>query len=521
MLMENVTKNNYKKVDSLKKRYFYKLGAGLIGTPISVIMAAIVPRSLGPAAYGNFTFLTQFFTKTVGFFDTGTSIGFYTKLSQRLHEKGLIKFYWFFVIFMSFMVIIFVPIVFMFNKQNILWPDQSIKYICMALIFSLFTWYSQIVIKIVDAYGYTAKGEIVRIIRRVIGLVIILALFFIGNLNLTTFFCYHYVCIFIIIIGCRYFFKKNGISLFPKIKLKSGQVKNYIKEFWIYSHPLLTYSFVGLFVGIFDIWILQKIAGSVQQAFYGLAFRISGIIFLFASSMTPLITREFSIAFGNKNIDKMRKLFIRYIPMLYVVVAFFSIFLSVNANTVSLIVGGRKFIHASVPIMIMSIYPMHQTYGQLSGSVFYATVKTKLYRNIGIIMMLIGLPVTFFLLASPKYYGLNLGATGLALKMVLIQFIGVNIQLWFNSKYLKMSFLKFFSHQLYTIVYLAFIAFLSLHLCKVISSNLIISFLANGLFYVIFTILLIYFIPGIISSSRNEINKYFRLILNKLKGKLK
>jgi len=218
--MEDITKNN-KKVNSLKKRYFYKLGTSLICIPISLITMAVVPRTLGPAAYGDFTFLTQFFTKIVGFFDSGTSIGFYTKLSQRLNEKGLIKFYWFFVLIMSFIVMITVPIVFLLNKQDLLWPDQNIKYIWMALFFSLSTWCSQIVIKIVDAYGYTAKGEIVRVIQRILGLVLILTLFFIGNLNLTTFFYYSYFCIFIFITGCRYILKKKWYIIIPKNKVKN------------------------------------------------------------------------------------------------------------------------------------------------------------------------------------------------------------------------------------------------------------------------------------------------------------
>ena len=511
--MEDITKNN-KKVDSLKKRYFYKLGASLICIPISLITAAVVPRTLGPAAYGNFTFLTQFFNKIVAFFNVGTSIGFYTKLSQRLNEKGLIKFYWFFVLIMSFIVMAFVPLIFLFNKQKLLWPDQSIKYIWMALIFSLSTWCSQIVIKIVDAYGYTAKGEIVRVIQRILGLVLILTLFFIGNLNLTTFFYYSYFCIFIFITGCRYILKKNGISLFPKIKLKCAQIKNYIREFWIYSHPLIASSFVGLIVGVLDVWLLQKFAGSVQQGFYGLAFKISGICFIFASSMTPIITREFSIAFGNKDMDKMRNLFSRYIPLIYAAIAFLVIFISINAGKIAFLFGGSKFLHAKTAISIMVLYPIHQSYGQLSGSVFYATAQTKLYRNIGITFQLLSLPLVYILLAPTSLFGFGLGATGLAIKMVAIQFIAVNVQLFYNAKFLKISFLKFFSHQIYTIALFVIMAFLSLFIASIFTDRIIISFFINGIIYVILSICLLFSFPNLFSLSRKELNKYVILIKN-------
>ena len=39
------------KEDSLKKRYVYKLGANIIGIPVSLVVQAIIPRILGPAVY--------------------------------------------------------------------------------------------------------------------------------------------------------------------------------------------------------------------------------------------------------------------------------------------------------------------------------------------------------------------------------------------------------------------------------------------------------------------------------------
>jgi hypothetical protein len=78
----------------------------------------------------------------------------------------------------------------------------------------------------------------------------------------------------------------------------------------------------------------------------------------------------------------------------------------------------------------MTFYPIHQTYGQLSSSIFYATGQTKLYSNIGIITILAGLPVTYLLIAPADKMGLNAGATGLAIKMVLLNFISVNIQVF-------------------------------------------------------------------------------------------
>jgi O-antigen/teichoic acid export membrane protein len=83
------------KESSLKKRYSIKLFANIIGGIIGAIMIAIVPKALGPVAYGQFVYLQEFFSKAISFLDMGSSIAFFTKLSARQDRKELITFYFF------------------------------------------------------------------------------------------------------------------------------------------------------------------------------------------------------------------------------------------------------------------------------------------------------------------------------------------------------------------------------------------------------------------------------------------
>src|SRR5687768_11985257 len=82
--------------DSLRRRYAFKLANNVVGSALDLVAVAVIPRSLGPAAFGDFNFLSSFFSQVVGFFDGGTSTAFYTKLSQRPRDVGLLKFYWFY-----------------------------------------------------------------------------------------------------------------------------------------------------------------------------------------------------------------------------------------------------------------------------------------------------------------------------------------------------------------------------------------------------------------------------------------
>jgi len=495
--------------DPLKKRYLAKLFANLIGLAISVVTQAIIPRGLGPIAYGNFSFLSNFFSRVVNFLDMGTSIGFYTKLSQRQRDFGLVSFYLVFTGIVSFLLLIFVGFINVTGAYTTLLPDQKLFYIYLAAIWGILTWFVQIVNKMADAYGVTVSTEIARIIQKGLGLVLILALFFMNQLNLTHFFFYHYFILIFLALAFIWVMERNGYTLRQSWKLPLEKIKAYTKEFYNYSHPLFLLGVVVLIVSILDRWMLQMFGGSVEQGFYGLSYQIGAVCFLFTSAMTPLITREFAIAFGEKDLREMARLFRRYIPMLYAIAAYFACFIAVQADKVTFIMGGGKFQQATLAVMIMAFYPIHQTYGQLSGSVFYATGQTALYRNIGITFMLIGLPVTYFLIAPGHMLGLNAGATGLAIKMVAIQIVGVNVQLYFNARLLKLRFWRYIGHQIVSVACLLGVAAISMFVIDKgigLHDRVVLSFILSGMLYTLMVGAVGYVQPVLFGLQRQDIH---------------
>ena len=78
--------------DSLKKRYYIKLIANFIMGVVNIILVAIVPKALGPVAFGQFSYIQQFFAQIIAFLDAGTSTAFFTKLSANHIRKELILF---------------------------------------------------------------------------------------------------------------------------------------------------------------------------------------------------------------------------------------------------------------------------------------------------------------------------------------------------------------------------------------------------------------------------------------------
>jgi len=500
---------------SLKKRYVAKLATNLIGLAISLVTQALIPRGLGPKAYGDFSFLSDFFRQLMPFFSLSTLTGFYTKVSQRQDDKGLISFYFQFSALVSFAVFLFVMASQLTGLANFFWVDQQIIYVYMASVWAMLTWFVQILGNIGDAFAVTVSAEIAKIIQKLISLALVAFLFVSGWMNLHTFFLYHYSILIFLAVSLLWVVSQGRKKFFSNWGLSRLQVKQYAGELYEYSHPLFFYGLVGMVVSILDRWMLQRYSGSVQQGFFGLSSQIGMVCFLFTSAMTSLITREFSISYANGDKAGMAKLFRRYIPLLYGVAAYFGCFACIHAKAITYIFGGNQFAGAALPVAVMSLYPIHQTYGQLSGSVFYATGQTKLYRNIGMIFCLISVPLTFFLIAPKQSFGLDAGALGLALKFLIANFIVVNVQLWFNAKYLNLVFWKYFVHQFLCAGCLLFLGFLSDYAASLIPflrERMIGSLLFSGMLYTLCVTALIIAVPCVFGLYRQDMNFLFSKI---------
>jgi peptidoglycan biosynthesis protein MviN/MurJ (putative lipid II flippase) len=109
----------------------------------------------------------------------------------------------------------------------------------------------------------------------------------------------------------------------------------------------------------------------------------------------------------------------------------------------------------------MAIYPMYQTYGQLCGSLYYATGQTRLYRNIGIVFLVSGVPLLYVLVAPSDRGGFGMAASGLALKTVLLSILSVHGLLWFSARQLGLKFHWFVRFQLQVVAILLAAALLS------------------------------------------------------------
>ena len=143
-------------------------------------------------------------------------------------------------------------------------------------------------------------------------------------------------------------------------------------------------------------------------------------------------------------------------------------------------------------LQIMLLYPIHQTIGQMAGIFYNSTNRNKIYSLWGTIQITSSLVITYFLIAPGTYFvpGLNLGALGVALKTVSLQFIGTNILTYINCKFLNLRFSEHLIHQLIVLPSCFLIGMLAKWIAETItSSNL--NFLLVSSFVYVATILIV------------------------------
>jgi O-antigen/teichoic acid export membrane protein len=399
------------------------------------------------------------------------------------------------------------------GASRVVWPNQESTAIALAAVLAIVLWMQGIAEKMVDGAGLSVAGEVTRLLHRALSVGTIAVLFLSGLLHsLSTFLLVQLLLASALLLLWQSVLLAAGKSLHPKTDVPRSIVRRYAAEFWSYSHPLVVYSFVGMLAGIGDRWLLEKFAGSREQGVYGLAYQIGSVCFVFSGAMAPLLAREFARAHQQQDPERMRADFQRYIPRFYAIAGFFGVFMAVQAEKLISIFGGAQFAGAVAPVALMCFYPLHQTYGQLSGSVFYATGQTRLYRNIGLATMITGLITTFFLIAPANLSGLELAALGLAIKMVAIQVISVNLQLWFNSRTLGLSFGHLLAHQVWTVVAFAAAAWGAVTFTDRLVQTWWVAFLASGLLYTLAIGGITFLLPELFALRRDELRQEVRAL---------
>ena len=506
-------------VTSFPKRFIYKLSTNIVGVLLSFFEAGLVSRALGPRTYGDYNFLVNFFNQFVAFLEMRSATFLYTSFSKNRAQTTIVAVYFYVAVAISAVTLLVPLAAIAAGAGNAVWPGQNAALIVLIAVVVLTLWYADVFAKICDAIGVTVSLEKVRVTTAIALFGAIALAMYWNLLNIYSYLSLQFIATVLLIAAlCFVIRRTRAFDTQPLHPRKIG-MRSALQDLFLYSHPLFIYTLLGLAGDYADRWMLQRFRGSTEQGMFSLALNISLAFNILINALHPLVMREFSVAFEQNNLQRARNVFTKLITASYTVSAFFLCYAAVNADGCVRIVGGRSFNGAAAVFTIMAFLPIIHNYSMLSGSALYAAHKTALIRNIGLIMTPLSVGATFLLVGPKEYGALNLGAIGLAIKLVTLEFIGSNIILYFNCRMLDLDFWKQLFHQVFVVGVLTAAAFLckagALYVVGSATSNWLPVMVVGGLVYVAASLLMFYFTPSLVGIDRREALAFLKAAMSK------
>jgi O-antigen/teichoic acid export membrane protein len=153
-------------------------------------------------------------------------------------------------------------------------------------------------------------------------------------------------------------------------------------------------------------------------------------------SILKIFWKEIAEAQENLNFERVRKLYKKVSRLLFLAGAVVSGFLIPWSTDLITVALGTAYLDGALPLSIMFLYPLHQSLAQVNITMLLASGRTKIRLAISGIFVGLGIPATYLVLAPETALipGLGMGALGMAVKMVIIQFFVVNIGTWWLAR---------------------------------------------------------------------------------------
>lgn len=422
---------------SIRSRFGFSLFANLSKAVITFGTGMLVARGLGPEKYGTMMFLLGTFTAARQLLDMGSGSAFFTFLSQRQRSRRFVAWYFAWLGVQFLLPLLAVGLLFPEAWIELIWKGEQRSLVVLAFLAA----YMQSVLWSV----ILQMGESQRLTRWVQGVAFTIALVHFllmvlawwgGWLTVHAIFGLLIIewAIAVVVIA-------KQLS-FPLLHADPDIPKSVFTEFWRYCLPLIPYTWLGFGYEFADRWLLQTYAGSVQQAYYSVAFQFGAIASIATSSILNIFWKEIAEAHHQNNLERVALLYRQVSRGLFFVAAAGAGFLAPWAEDILRITLGAAYVSGASTLMVMFFYPLHQSMGQIGGTMAYATGRVAVYVNIGMVFMASSMVVTYFVLAdaTASLPGLGLGSLGLAGKMVVMQILSVNAVAFYLSRSLGIKF---------------------------------------------------------------------------------
>ena len=421
---------------SISARFSVSLAAGVLRAVIAFSTAMLLARWLGPDQYGRVVFLVASYAAIRQFFDMGTSSAYFTFLSQQTRSHYFILVFWGWLLIQ--LMVLFLLVAFIIPQELFvkMWLEDKRDLVLLALISSFMqgsVW--QAAAQLGEAIRETSRVQLVGLAALLTHLLLVTAAWLFNALTINF--------IFVLVsvewaLASIYIYKlcytKIGSSSFKKPAAEN--VVSIFNEYKYYCIPLIPLAWLGAAHDFLDRWMLQTWSGSKEQAYFGVAAQISGVSLLVTTAILRIFWKEIAEAHQAGNFNKVGALYSKLLKILFFFAAFLSAGMIPWSSKILFFSAGEAYLDGSFTFALMLIFPIHQCLGQVTNTLLYATSNTKLLFWINSTFLILGMLLTYIILApkDASIPGLNLSSAGLAGKLLFMQVIFVNLAYWLISR---------------------------------------------------------------------------------------
>ena len=408
---------------SARSRFVFTVGMNLLRTGISFTTGMLAARWLGPAEYGNMAFLLGTFAGVRALLDMGSSAGFFTFLSQQPRSWRFVRAFFLWQALQFVVPLLVVGLMLPSAWIATVWHGESRTLVLLAFAAAFMqgsVWSA--VQQACESQRRTYLAQGIGVLVVLTHLVAVVAFWWFGALGLTA-----------ILGGIAIEYFIAGAVVLRRLSFATGgdemATPVMINKYVVYCLPLVPFSVLSFANEFADRWLLQQHGGGVQQAYYAVGAQLASIALIATSSILNIFWKEIAEAHHRKDFERTRVLYHRVSRLLFAIGASVAGLLIPWAADVLSLLLGAAFVGGAPALMIMLLYPVHQTMGQVGATMMYATERVRTQVLVGSAMMFVGVTVTYFVLAprTAVIPGFGLASTGLAAKMVGVQIVGVNI----------------------------------------------------------------------------------------------
>jgi O-antigen/teichoic acid export membrane protein len=504
-------------VDSVRHRYAATLFAQGLQFASSIVAAAVVPRSLGAGAYGNYSFLLNMAGSVRGLTEPSVQQAFFTFSSQEEESGLLTRLYAAWVAAQFVLLLLIVAAVAALGWTDLVWPGQRLDQIVLLTIVDWTAFLALSLKQLGDSKGLTVRPQLFGALAAGISLAVMIGLALSHALTFYTFAWLNLLTAggtalvlgywLLVVHGRRCWQVSSGRR--PRV---------YVAQWWAYARPLILVEYYTPLIAVAGAYLIQFWYGSVEQGQLALAARWSTVVLLFTSSAVGIVWREIAAASAIQDHERAGRIYCRARSPLVFVASVVAMWLAFAAPTLVPLFAGPQYATGIRVVAVMAFYPVAQTIGQLSTAGLKAAGRTVDYQKWAMLLSIPDLLLTYALIApvGARVPGLGLGTFGMALKTTGLALLTVQVYEWALMRHFGLSYGRLLSTHVMTLAVVAVVALVTMAALRsalesALHVNAVMLLTATSSAYFITTAGIAWRWPGLLGSTRSEMIALARL----------